>query len=139
MTDEKLNEINEETVEDEKPSAAIQEKTEKTAEEAVLAETDEIKEAVEEVKGSVEAPKVASKEAAASTTGGATILSPIGGKVLDVKVSVGQEIKKGQVVCIIEAMKLENEVVASQDGVVKEIKATKGAMVANKDVLIVLG
>jgi biotin carboxyl carrier protein len=96
-------------------------------------------EAVEEVKGSVEAPKAASKEATASTTGGATILSPIGGKVLDVKVSVGQEIKKGQVVCIIEAMKLENEVVASQDGVVKEIKATKGAMVANKDVLIVLG
>lgn len=54
MTDEKLNEINEETVEDEKPSAAIQEKTEETAEEAVLAETDEIKEAVEEVKENTE-------------------------------------------------------------------------------------
>ena len=96
-------------------------------------------EAVEEVKGSIESPKTASKESSSSVTGGTTILAPIGGKVLDVKVSVGQEIKKGQVVCIIEAMKLENEVVASQDGIVKEVKATKGAMVANKDVLIVLG
>ena len=65
MTDEKLNEINEETVEDEKPSAAIQEKTEETAEEAVLTETDEIKEAVEEVKENTEA---VIRETAAETT-----------------------------------------------------------------------
>jgi len=65
MTDEKLNEINEETVEDEKPSAAIQKKTEETAEEAVLTETDEIKKAVEEVKENTEA---VIRETAAETT-----------------------------------------------------------------------
>ena len=97
-------------------------------------------EAVEEVKGSIDAPKAAAPAASAPVSGGkATILAPIGGKVLDVKVAVGQAVKKGQVVCIIEAMKLENEVVANADGVVTEVKATKGAMVANKDVLIVLG
>ena len=55
------------------------------------------------------------------------------------EVNVGDTVKKGQVVCIIEAMKLENEVVSSSDGVVTAITATKGATVANKDELIVLG
>jgi len=97
-------------------------------------------EAVEEVKGSIEAPKAAAPVAAAPVAGGkATIVAPIGGKVLDVKVAVGQQVKKGQCVCIIEAMKLENEVLANADGVVTEVKAAKGATVANKDVLIVLG
>lgn len=95
-------------------------------------------EAVEEVKGSIEAPKAEVKPASTGN-GKATILAPIGGKVLDVKVSVGQQVKKGDVVCIIEAMKLENEVVATDDGVVTEIKAAKGAVVANKDVLFILG
>lgn len=97
-------------------------------------------EAVEEVSGTIEAPKASAPVASAPVSGGkATIVAPIGGKVLDIKVNVGDTVKKGQVVCIIEAMKLENEVVASSDGVVTAIKATKGATVANKDELIVLG
>ena len=96
-------------------------------------------EAVEEVSGTIEAPKASAPVASAPVSGGkATIVAPIGGKVLDIKVNVGDSVKKGQVVCIIEAMKLENEVVSNADGVVTAIKATKGATVANKDELIIL-
>ncbi len=67
------------------------------------------------------------------------ILAPIAGKILEVKIKVGDRIKKGDTVLIVEAMKLENEVKSNFDGVVKEIKVAKGAMVANKDVLVILG
>ena len=95
-------------------------------------------EAVEEVQGSIE---VESKPQSALVSNGAgsSIVAPIGGKLLEVKVKVGQTVNKGDVVCIIEAMKLENEVVATESGVVKEIVVSAGAMVANKDVLIILG
>lgn len=95
-------------------------------------------EAVEEVQGSIE---VESKPQSAPVSNGAgsSIVAPIGGKLLEVKVKVGQTVNKGDVVCIIEAMKLENEVVATESGVVKEIVVSAGAMVANKDVLIILG
>jgi biotin carboxyl carrier protein len=93
-------------------------------------------EAVEEVKGSIEAPKAAAPVAAA---GDQNILAPIGGKVLDIKVKVGDKVNKGDTVVIIEAMKLENEVKSAFSGTVKDVKVTKGAMVQNKDVLIVLG
>lgn len=70
---------------------------------------------------------------------GTPFLAPIGGKVLDIKVSVGSSVKKGDTLCIIEAMKLENEVTALNDGVVKEIRVNKGDTVANKDVLFLIG
>ena len=97
-------------------------------------------EAVEEVKGSVtaSAPEVKS-EAPAAAGGESNILAPIAGKLLDIKVKVGDAVKKGQIIAVIEAMKLENEVPATADGVVKEIKINKGNVVNNGDVLIVLG
>ena len=55
-----------------------------------------------------------------------------------VKVSVGQAVKAGQVLVIIEAMKMENEVAAPCDGVVKQIVASKGAVVATGDALLVI-
>lgn len=95
-------------------------------------------EAVNETTGNV-AP-AATTVASAPVSGGANqILAPIAGKVLDVKVNVGDVVKKGQTVAIIEAMKLENEIQSQFDGKVVEIKASKGANVNNKDVLIVLG
>lgn len=79
-------------------------------------------------------------EATATVSSGSNnILAPIAGKVVDVKVNVGDTVKKGQTVAIIEAMKLENEIQSQFDGKVVEIKANKGASVNNKDVLIVLG
>ena len=56
-----------------------------------------------------------------------------------IKVKSGDTVKKGQVLCVIEAMKLENAVQSNMDGKILEIKATKGAMVASKDVLFVIG
>ncbi len=94
-------------------------------------------EAVEEVKDSVSAPVAVAK---APVSGGvATIDAPIAGKVLDIKVKVGDVVKKGQTVAVIEAMKLENEVPATAEGTVTEIRVNKGDAVNNKDVLIVLG
>ena len=95
-------------------------------------------EAVTEAQGSV-APAAAPAAAPVVLGGANNILAPIAGKVVDVKVKVGDVVKKGQTVAIIEAMKLENEIQSAFDGKVVEIKANKGASVNNKDVLIVLG
>lgn len=73
------------------------------------------------------------------STSGAVVVAPIGGKVVDILVKENQTVKKGDKLLIIEAMKLENEVVSPQDGVVKEIKVAKGAVVNTKDALVVIG
>jgi len=97
-------------------------------------------ESVEETKSTFAEKKEEVKESAPQVSGtGKEILSPIGGKVLSVNVSVGAKVKKGDTLCIIEAMKLENEVKSSVDGTVKEIKASKGSMVANKELLFIIG
>jgi len=100
-------------------------------------------EAVEEVKGNITASTSVKNDAPVSTpiTGDAdkSILAPIAGKVVDLKVKVGDQVRSGQTVAIIEAMKLENEIQSAFDGTVAEIKVNKGSSVANKDVLIVLG
>ena len=91
----------------------------------------------------VAAPAAAPAPAAAAPAGGAVaagtrVDSPLPGNVLDVKGSVGQAVKAGQVLVIIEAMKMENEVAAPCDGVVKQIVASKGAVVATGDALLVI-
>ncbi len=98
-------------------------------------------EAVENANGSVTATPSATTVSApvSASTAGATILAPIGGKIVDITVKVGDFVKKGQTVAVIEAMKLENEVPATVEGKVVEIKVSKGNTVNNKDVLIVLG
>ena len=92
-------------------------------------------EAVDEVKGTIEVKK---ETETVVSEGANEILAPIAGKVIDVKVNVGDMVKNGQVVAIIEAMKLENEIKSSFDGKVKQILIGAGDDVKNKDVLIVL-
>ena len=58
--------------------------------------------------------------------------------MLSVKVNVGDAVKAGQLLVLIEAMKMENEVLAPADGVVKQIVANKGAVVATGDTLLVI-
>ncbi|MBR2788791.1 MAG: biotin/lipoyl-binding protein [Erysipelotrichaceae bacterium] len=70
--------------------------------------------------------------------GGSQILAPIAGKILEIKVNVGDSVKKGDTVAVIEAMKLENEIQSAFSGKVKQIVVAKGDDVRNKDVLIVL-
>ena len=60
------------------------------------------------------------------------------GTINAVNVSAGQAVKKGDVLCILEAMKMENEIMAPRDGVVASVNVTKGATVASGDVLLSL-
>ena len=76
--------------------------------------------------------------AASGAKGSVTITAPMLGTILDVKVSVGQSVKKGDTVCVLEAMKMENDIPASQDGVVASINVQKGASVGANDVLVTL-
>lgn len=79
------------------------------------------------------APKAAPAPAAApapvATGAGQAINAPMPGTILDVKVSVGDQVKSGQVLMILEAMKMENEIMAPADGTVTSVGVTKGASV----------
>ncbi len=97
-------------------------------------------EEVTENSESISAPAQTQPSAPAPVASGSGVIeAPIAGKVLSVNVKVGDAVKKGQLVAVIEAMKLENEIFASAEGTVKEIRASVGAMVNNKDALIILG
>jgi len=94
-------------------------------------------EPVVETKAAV-APAPVETAPAATTTGGTTITSPMPGTILDVKVNVGDKVKFGQTLAILEAMKMENDIPATADGEVAEIKVKKGDAVETDSVLIVL-
>ncbi len=63
-------------------------------------------------------------------------MSPMPGLVVSVSVSVGQDVKAGEAVCIVEAMKMQNIIRAEADGVVKSVTASAGASVAADEVLV---
>lgn len=71
-----------------------------------------------------------------SNAAGESINSPMPGTILDIRVNVGAMVKKGQVLLVLEAMKMENDIVAPSDGVVTQISVTKGATVATNDSLL---
>ena len=60
------------------------------------------------------------------------------GSILKVNYSVGDAVKKGDVLCVLEAMKMENDIYAPADGTVASVNVTKGASVATDDVLLTL-
>ncbi len=70
---------------------------------------------------------------------GEPILAPIPGLILDVKVTVGETITAGQSVAIIEAMKMENSIVAHVSGTVRDIRVQKGSQVSTRDVIMIIG
>jgi biotin carboxyl carrier protein len=75
-----------------------------------------------------------------SGAGGAevTIESPLTGIVVDVRVTAGQEVQKGDVLLVIEAMKMQNEIRAPRAGKVKSVRPRTGQKVGSKDSLVVL-
>ena len=70
---------------------------------------------------------------------GQKVLSPMPGTILSVNVSVGSAVKAGEVILILEAMKMENEIVAPCDGTVKQLAVQKGSTVATDALLAVVG
>ena len=82
-------------------------------------------------------PTPAAAPAAAPVSGNA-IKTPLPGVIIDVKVAVGDVVKKGQTVVVLEAMKMENNINADRDGKVTAIQVAKGDTVADGAVLIVI-
>ncbi len=74
-------------------------------------------------------------KAAGGADGSVKVTAPMPGKILTVKASVGADVKKGDVLLLLEAMKMENEVVAPQDGKVASINVNSGDMVESGDIL----
>lgn len=70
--------------------------------------------------------------------GNTKVTSPMPGTILKVNVQVGQTIKKGDIVCILEAMKMENEIPSPRDGVIASVNVQNGASVNTGDVLVTL-
>lgn len=82
----------------------------------------------------VAAPKAATP-AATGSEGAVKVNSPMPGKILSVKASVGQAVKRGEVIMILEAMKMENEIVAPSDGTIASINVNEGVSVEAGSVL----
>ena len=76
---------------------------------------------------------------AAAPAGAGTVTSPMPGTILDVKVSAGQAVKEGDLLMILEAMKMENEIFAPCAGTVSSVAVAKGAAVNPGDTLCVIG
>ena len=89
------------------------------------------------------APKAAPAPAApkaspAGNAGAVSVKAPMPGTILKVNATVGASVKKGDVLCVLEAMKMENDICAPADGKVASVSAQKGASVNTDDVLVTL-
>ena len=84
------------------------------------------------------APTAAAPKAGAAAAG-AKVTTPLPGTILDVFVNVGDTVKAGQTVVLLEAMKMENNIEADTAGTIKEVKVRKGDSVLEGDILVVIG
>ena len=84
------------------------------------------------------AAPAAAPAAPAASTEGTPITAPMPGTILSVNVSAGQTVKKGDVLMILEAMKMENEIMCPRDGVVESVSTSKGSAVESGALLCVL-
>lgn len=84
-------------------------------------------------------PAPAPKPSPAPSAGGTVVSAPMPGKILKVLVQPGAQVKNGQNIMVLEAMKMENEILSPSDGVVREVKVKEGDNVNTGDTLVVIG
>ena len=102
-------------------------------------EVNETEAVVTNVSDAVYAPAPAAPAAPqAVSASGTQIVAPMPGSIVNINVSAGQAVKAGDVLIVLEAMKMENDITAPCDGVVKQIVTSKGATVNTDDVLLVI-
>ena len=94
---------------------------------------------IEEMTGAPAAAAVTPAAPVAAPAGGESITSPMPGNILDVRISVGQSVKKGDILMILEAMKMENEIMCPCDGKVTSVSVAKGATVESGTLLCTIG
>ncbi len=88
---------------------------------------------------STPAPSASPAATTTASEGGQEVTAPLPGKILDICVKEGQNVKKGDLLVIVEAMKLENEVFSDFEGIIRAIKVNKGDNVNTNDALIAIG
>ena len=112
-----------------------------------VTESDAVVTGITQVPVAVAAPAVVTPAVAApvaapavtpATADGTQVKAPMPGTILAVKKNVGEAVKAGDVIVVLEAMKMENDIVAPCDGTVKSINAPKGSTVNTDDVLAVI-
>ena len=91
-----------------------------------------------DIKASAPAPAPVAVAPASAPAGGQAISAPMPGTILKVNVSNGQAVKKGDVLFVLEAMKMENEIMAPADGTVSSVNVNAGASVEAGSVLCTL-
>ena len=84
------------------------------------------------------APAAAAPAAPAVTGAGEAVTAPMPGNILKVNVKTGDAVKAGTVLCVLEAMKMENEIMAPKDGTVTQVLVQKGSTVDTGAPLVVL-
>ena len=84
------------------------------------------------------AAPAAAAAAPVSVAAGEPVKSPMPGNILRIEVSQGQQVKEGDVLMVLEAMKMENEIVATKSGTIAQIAVSKGAVVETGAVLAVI-
>ena len=85
------------------------------------------------------APTAPAAPAATAPAGGAQVKAPMPGTILDVKVQNGQSVKKGTVLCVLEAMKMENEIQSPCDGKITSLNVRKGDSVETQALICTIG
>ena len=90
------------------------------------------------VQAPVQAAPVQQAPKAAPVSGGELMSAPMPGTILDILVTEGQTVKKGEIILILEAMKMENEIAAAVDGVVSKIYTSKSSTVSAGDPMLTI-